>query len=290
MDERIANELPQLHRLRRRLARLFNLRDVTVTIPGTPIPYVMTLPADPDAPLDQLMARQKHQEQEQAGRSQQTDAPIGQAETLPVGNTLAIRAARQAQAALTTGAYAPYWSLLWPSGMALAEALMATPEIASGRRTLELGCGLGVTATAALACGARLWAADLFAEALLFCRYNTLRNAGRSPQPVLVNWRTELGRAACMAAGPFDLLLGADVLYEEEDIQPLLTLAEKLLPHGGDFWLAEPGRRTAQTFALAAALRGWRDETTVYTSHWADEDRPSRVVVHRFTLSEHPLI
>ncbi|HLY31979.1 MAG TPA: hypothetical protein VKQ36_13190, partial [Ktedonobacterales bacterium] len=194
------------------------------------------------------------------------------------------RAAIEATQALATGAFAPYWSLLWPSGMALAEALLARPAPLYGRHVLELGCGLGVTATAALAGGARLWAADLFADALLFCRYNTLRNAGRMPLPVLVNWRTEPGRAACVACGPFDLLLGADVLYEEEDIQPLLTLAEDLLPVGGDFWLAEPGRRTAQTFALAAQTRGWRDEVSVYHSHWADEDRPSRVIVHQFTL------
>lgn len=283
-----------LDQMRRDLERLFPIREVAATIPGASRPYVVTLPADPEAPLDQLAELERRRTQSpQSTHSMQSGATTSAVE--PVGADTEHAAASAPDAAhatdtrsdLATGAYLPYWALLWPSGVALAEALLAMPEAARARRTLELGCGLGLTATAALDCGAHLWAADIFAEALAFCRYNTLRNVGRAPQPLLVNWRTEVGRRACVAAGPFDLLLGADVLYEEEDIQPLLTLAPQLLAPGGVFWLAEPGRRASQTFALAAqADRGWRDVATTYLRQWPDETRPSRVVVHRFTLPD----
>ena len=43
----------------------------------------------------------------------------------------------------------PYWAELWPSGVALAGKITCDPRIVRGRRVLELGCGLGVTAVAA---------------------------------------------------------------------------------------------------------------------------------------------
>ena len=262
-----------LARLRQRMEQRYALRDAPVPIPGAAAPYTITLPADPDAPLDALAQRSAQQ------------APSLQPQRPP----RPMDAATAAQRAVASGAHLPYWALLWPSGMALAEALLADPAAAQGRRALEIGCGLGVTATATLACGGRLLVADLFAEALLFCRYNTLRNTGRAPHSLAVNWRTETGRAALVAAGPFDLLLAADVLYEAEDEEPLLALVPQALAPGGAFWLAEPGRRVAQSFVAAALARGWQDAPTTATRHWTDEDRPSRVTVHRFTLDLTPL-
>jgi predicted nicotinamide N-methyase len=180
----------------------------------------------------------------------------------------------------------PYWALLWPSGMALAEALLANPEIARQGRTLELGCGLGMTAVAALHAGATLWTADCFAEALAFCRYNTLRNTGRRAHPLLVDWRGPAGQEACVAAGPFALVLAADVLYEPEDVTPLLNLIPRLLTPGGALWLAEPGRRISLAFTQAAAERGWRDEPTEVERVWPHDTKPTRVTVHRYTLPQ----
>jgi predicted nicotinamide N-methyase len=177
----------------------------------------------------------------------------------------------------------PYWGLLWASGQALAEALLAAPQAARGRRTLELGCGLGVSACAALDAGATLWAADCFAEALLFCRYNTLRNTGRTPRTLLLDWRTTAGRAACLALAPFSLLLAADVLYEQDDIAPLLELAPRLLAPGGAFWLAEPGRRVSRAFVAAAHERGWCDEEDIYERAWPPGGDVVRVALHRLT-------
>jgi predicted nicotinamide N-methyase len=49
----------------------------------------------------------------------------------------------------------PYWAMCWPAGLGLAEHLLATPSLAAGRRVLDLGCGSGVVAIAALVAGAR---------------------------------------------------------------------------------------------------------------------------------------
>jgi hypothetical protein len=92
------------------------------------------------------------------------------------------------------------------------------------------------------------------------------------------------GQEACAGAGPFALVLAADVLYESEDVAPLLDLVPRLLTHGGAFWLAEPGRRVSLAFTRAAAERGWRDEPTECERVWPHDSKPTRVTIHRYTL------
>ncbi|HEX6540429.1 MAG TPA: hypothetical protein VF040_01635 [Ktedonobacterales bacterium] len=253
-----------LLRLRQRMERLFAVGDLPLDIPGATRQWTLAMPADPDAPLDQLAAHQLTTNGILPG--QRDDAA-----TIARRSTL-------------SGSLLPYWAVVWPSGLALAETLLAQPGAISGRRVLELGCGLGTTAIAALTCGARLHVADCFAETLLFCRYNTLRNAGKQPRTLLVNWRTSAGRAACLAVGRFETLLAADILYEQDDLEPLLDLVPRLLTPTGTFWLAEPGRRVSQAFVRAASDLGWRDEATAYERIWPTEDKSVRVVVHRFHL------
>jgi len=189
-------------------------------------------------------------------------------------------AAELARAEVAAGVHMPYWGLLWASGQALAESVLTEREWFSGRRVLELGCGLGLTAAAALAVGAQVWAADCFEEALLFTSYNTLRIACCRPQTALLDWRTAEGRSACRSIGPFDGVLAADVLYEEADIEPLLELLPTLLAPEGICWLAEPGRRVARAFLNAAVARGWQDREAVYERAWPPDGEAVRVTVH----------
>lgn len=267
-----------MERLRRRARRLYELRDLDLTVGGARRVYRVALPKDSNAPLDDFAAGTRR-----IGRRDGTGGARNAG--LP-----ALRAAAdEAQQALAAGEHMPYWGLLWPSGLALAEAIVASPPSPfscgerGSKRALELGCGLGATATAALDAGWSLWAADCFPEAVAFCRYNTLRNVGRMPRTTVLDWRTATGQAACLALGQFDMLLAADVLYEERDIAPLLDLAPRALAPDGSFWLAEPGRRVSRAFVAGAQERGWRDAETVYERAWPPDGNVVRVVVHCFT-------
>ena len=268
----------QAARLRARLERRFALRDLGLELSGDDRPCIITLPADPDAPLDQMAARQS--ERQAARRIGGLTAPPG----ADRAQRQAAQAAAVARATVDEGAHLPYWALLWPSGQALAEELLSDPAQVRGARTLELGCGLGVTAAVALALGARLTVSDLFADALLFTEYNALRRARRLPATLLLNWRTTIGREWLLSAAPFDLLLAADVLYEPEDIDPLLALAPRLVRPGAAFWLAEPGRKASRAFVEQALGRGWRDTPRVTERAWPPDGDVTRVVVHRFAL------
>ena len=148
---------------------------------------------------------------------------------------------------------APYWSVLWRSGVALARELDRV-EV-RGRRIVELGCGLAVPTLAAARAGADALATDVYAEALALVARNARAN-GVDVETAKVDWTSPgelVGRA------PFDLVLAADVLYERASVAPLLSLLPRLAPEA---WVADPGRPAAGAF-LEQAERRWRVETSV---------------------------
>ena len=148
---------------------------------------------------------------------------------------------------------APYWAVLWRSGVALARELDRV-EL-RGLRVVELGCGLGVPSIAAARAGAAVLATDACAEALTLVARNARLNDVRV-ETAVVDWADpdELaGRA------PFDLVLAADVLYERASVPLLLSLLPRLAPEA---WLADPGRPAADAF-IEEASRRWPVETRV---------------------------
>lgn len=164
----------------------------------------------------------------------------------------------------------PYWAELWPSGIALADAIACQPERVAGRRVLELGGGLGVTAAAALAAGAEVIVTDYAPEALALCRVNARRDAGREPTTLVFNWRRPSAELFAMAGDGFPVVLAADVLYEARDVVPLLDLVGRLVLPGGLLWLAEPGRPPATRFLEIAREQGWSGPADRHDGPWPD--------------------
>jgi predicted nicotinamide N-methyase len=180
----------------------------------------------------------------------------------------------------------PYWAEIWPSGIALADAIARAPELVQGQRTLELGAGLGITACAALAAGAELTVTDYASEALALCGLNTLRNVGRGAATIRLNWRRPDPVLFELARGGFPVVLAADVLYERRDIAPLLALVERIVSPDGLLWLAEPGRAVAAAFVETARARGWAGSSETHAGPWPDpKDAGVVVTVHQLRRS-----
>ena len=178
----------------------------------------------------------------------------------------------------------PYWAELWPSGVALAAKITRDPSIVRGRRVLELGCGLGVTAIAALRAEADLLVTDYAPEALALCSLNALDQAGTQPRTLRVNWRNPGPTLHAAARDGFPVVLAADVLYERRDVDPLLALVERVVAPGGELWLAEPGRPAAARFLESIRDRGWTDEREECSGPWPDPDDNRKgvvVTIHR---------
>jgi predicted nicotinamide N-methyase len=141
---------------------------------------------------------------------------------------------------------APYWSVLWRSGVALAKELAG--QDLRGKRVVELGCGLGVPSIAAAWAGAEVIATDGDIDALAVVRRNAEANEVEL-ETAAVDWADA---DELVDRGPFDLVLATDVLYERPSIAMLLNLLPRLAPVA---WIADPGRPAAGAFFEQAEAR-----------------------------------
>jgi predicted nicotinamide N-methyase len=135
----------------------------------------------------------------------------------------------------------PYWADLWPSAIALARAVRAMAG--EGRTLLELGCGVGLVTAAALKAGFDVTASDYYDEALAFARLNGLRNAAREPKTMILDWRH-----LPMAIPAFDIVAGADVLYERAYGAVVARAIATTLAERGRALIADPGRVGSPAF------------------------------------------
>jgi predicted nicotinamide N-methyase len=164
--------------------------------------------------------------------------------TVGSGQDLAVLRPRDSEALLDEHAFEneeflPYWAELWPSGVALARLIAG--RALKGARVLELGCGLGLPSIAAALAGGRVLATDWSPVAIDLLRDNAARNEAELELAV-VSW-TEPG--PLLERAPFDLVLAADVLYEQRNVEPLAALLPSL---GGEVLLADPGRPPLEAF------------------------------------------
>lgn len=113
------------------------------------------------------------------------------------------------EAATNDLARRPYWAFLWPGGQALARVLIDQPEWVAGKRVLDIGCGSGVGAIAAMRAGAAsALANDIDPLAVAAASLNAAANGlaiGLSADDMLGSLPDDA-----------DVVLMADVVYEPE--------------------------------------------------------------------------
>ncbi|HEV2295205.1 MAG TPA: methyltransferase [Tepidisphaeraceae bacterium] len=249
---------PQRARLEARLGRRYELTRRRLDIGKLSIDF--TCVANPDRVLDEVA-----EEEDRLERISGVRAPADQL-------------------------HLPYWAELWDSAIGMGRWLAdAGEKLESGKwrmeeaacapstirdfqpsppNVLDLGCGMGLAGTVAAALGGRVLFADLEPPALLFARLNSLpwRERVRTRR---LNWQTEqLGEQ-------FDLILGADILYERKQWDFLEPFWRAHLAPGGAVLLGEPGRQTGDLFVDWIGSRGWR--LTRHAEKVETRERPIRL-------------
>jgi predicted nicotinamide N-methyase len=145
----------------------------------------------------------------------------------------------------------PYWAELWPSARVLAERVIAMDG--AGRRSIELGCGAGLVATATALAGFDVTATDYYEDATRFAKLNVWRNAGVGIVATMVDWRSmpaELGR--------YEMVLASDVLYERPYGTLVAGAIARVLGERGMAIVADPGRVGREPFLDALAVNRLR--------------------------------
>jgi 2-polyprenyl-3-methyl-5-hydroxy-6-metoxy-1,4-benzoquinol methylase len=130
----------------------------------------------------------------------------------------------------------------------LAHEVAGAPPPA-GTSVLELGCGLGLVSIAAARGGARVLATDGSTDAVAYAAHALALNEVDGVA-AHADWREHAG--ALVAAGPWDVVLAADVLYTRASVEAALRLLPRLLAPDGELLLADPDRSGARDFLAGA--------------------------------------
>ena len=164
--------------------------------------------------------------------------------------------------------FLPYWAELWASAVALAHDVAM--RSLRGKRTLELGCGLGLPSIAAARAGGRVLATDWSPDAVRATAANAERN-DVDIETLCCAWGEP---DEIVARGPWHLVLASDVLYERRNVDQLLDLLPRLVDERGLVLLADPGRAHSAGFLERATENGW----IIRSTH---SPRAQRVSIHR---------
>jgi predicted nicotinamide N-methyase len=162
----------------------------------------------------------------------------------------------------------PYWTYLWAGAIELARRVDAAGNL-DGRRTLDLGCGLGLVGVVAALAGAEVTFFDREHDALLFAAANAHRNGARAVSFQCGDFTRD------NAGSRFDLILGAEVLYDRDAFAPLVGFLDAHLAPGGAVLLADAHRM--DTAGFYAALEGAGYEVRRSTVRALEEGLPVRV-------------
>ena len=152
--------------------------------------------------------------------------------------------------------YLPYWTYLWESTIGLAHYVSELGATLSGQHIIEIGCGFGLAGIVACQAGAKVVFTDFEHDALQFALHNSQLNGIENGVFVQMDWNTPCFNSK------FDVILASDVIYEEENWQPIMSLLQNLLASHGIVIFSEPNRKNADSFFECISKNGFTFEKT----------------------------
>ena len=153
---------------------------------------------------------------------------------------------------------------VWPSGRVLAQAMCSFDV--SGKRILELGCGLGLSSLVLQRRCADITASDHHPLAESFLQHNAIQNLLPHVRYRDLRWEIpdqELGR--------FDLIIGSDILYEQGHASMLADMLVRHAKPTAEILITDPGRGNSAAFTRALLAQGYT--VTEQRSRFDDADK-----------------
>lgn len=129
----------------------------------------------------------------------------------------------------------PIFGVVWPSSLVLAHHMLNFTT--DTKRILEVGCGMALTSLLLNKKGADITATDYHPEVNRFLRRNTLLNNDQAIEFEQVDWADTNDDL-----GSFDVIVGSDLLYEDEHIDLLANFIESHANAECEVILVDPGR------------------------------------------------
>lgn len=129
----------------------------------------------------------------------------------------------------------PLFGIIWPSSLVLAHFIFDYKT--SSKRILEVGCGMALTSLLLNKQSADITATDYHPEVGTFLKRNTELNQDSAIDFMQVDWAAKTDDL-----GLFDLIIGSDLLYEDEHIELLASFIEKHANPICEVIIVDPGR------------------------------------------------
>lgn len=136
----------------------------------------------------------------------------------------------------------PLFGVVWESSEVLAHFL--DDYDTESKRVLEVGCGIGLASLLLNSRHADVTATDYHPEVQHFLEENVRLNGGRPIPFVRTDWAHQ-----CPALGTFDLIVGSDLLYAPEMVEPLSTFINRHATRHCEVLIVDPGRGLDMQFS-----------------------------------------
>lgn len=144
----------------------------------------------------------------------------------------------------------PIFGVVWPSSIALACFM---DEYDTGtKRILEIGCGIALPSLLLNQKDADITATDHHPEVESFLQRNAALNHGKDIAYERTDWEDNSDQL-----GSFDLIIGSDLLYEDEHAELLASFIHNHANSNGEVILVDPGRGKKTQLSSRMVERGY---------------------------------
>lgn len=160
----------------------------------------------------------------------------------------------------------PIFGVIWPSSLVLSHFIFDYET--DSKRILEVGCGMALSSLLLNKQCADITATDYHPEAQKFLQRNALLNGGRAIAFEQVDWADKSDNL-----GLFDLIIGSDLLYEDNHIELLANFIEGHSKPACEVIIVDPGRGRKNKLSARMMAFGFTSshQKPRYTDYLAQE-------------------
>ncbi len=145
----------------------------------------------------------------------------------------------------------------------------------SGKRILEIGCGIGLASLVLQRRGANIVASDIHPLAEPFLAYNAALNALPAVHYRQMRWDHPLD-----TMGRFDMIIASDVLYERDHATLLAGVVARHANTRAEVMVTDPGRGNSAPFTRMLGLQGFAVSETRCAMDDADTQSRRGQILH----------
>jgi 2-polyprenyl-3-methyl-5-hydroxy-6-metoxy-1,4-benzoquinol methylase len=168
------------------------------------------------------------------------------------------------------------WSLfgiIWPASHILAAELSSFNF--TGKRVLEIGCGIGLASLVLHKMGVNITASDYHPRAQEFLDRNVRENNLPPIRFQMIDFEKENAHL-----GLFDLIIASDILYQPHHAKFVANFISSHSSHDGEVILVDPGRENRSKFTLNMTTLGYNYQSRNFNQRLASGIKCKGQILH----------